>query len=135
MKFAKRELEEPTINLTPLIDIVFLLLIFFMLSTRFIDNPQLTLQLPAADSAAPVVHDVPLEIAIDSDDQYSLGGKPIAPDRLPGVLASRHQASPQRPLVLRADGRASHRAVVRVLDLAAGEGFASVDIAVRAQEN
>lgn len=135
MRFAKRPLEDPAINLTSLIDIVFLLLIFFMLSTRFIADPQLSLQLPAADNAATALRDVPIEIMIASNDRYELGGETLAPTQLAAVLGRKHEANPRRPLLLRADARASHGAVVRVLDLAAAQGFARVDIAVRQPEN
>lgn len=134
MKFARRETAEPSIDLTSLIDIVFLLLIFFMVTTRFIDGAQLSLRLPAASEAAPAVHDSPIVVAVDARNRFYIGGELIAPDRLAAVLASRHRRYPDRGLVLRADARATHGAVVRVLDIAAGQDFERVDIALRPQE-
>lgn len=134
MKFARRRPDEPTINLTSLIDIVFLLLIFFMVSTRFIDEAHLSLTLPAASQAASAARDDPIEVIVDARNRYYVGGAAVAAKRLAAALHTRHVRHPDRSLVLRADGQASHQAVVRVLDVAAAQGFERVDIAARPQE-
>lgn len=133
MRFARRDAEEPSINLAPLIDVVFLLLIFFMVSTQFIGEDRLSLQLPAASEAERSTATTPLQVVVDARNRYYVDGEAVAAEQLARVLAQRHAAQPRRTLVLRADGRATHQAVVRVLDVAAGQGFASVDIAVRAK--
>lgn len=130
MRFARRESAEPSLDLTSLIDVVFLLLIFFMVTTRFIDGPKLSLKLPAASEAAQTVSNAPIVIVVDAHNRFYVGGQRIPAARLAAVLSTRHQRNPQRTLVLRADERANHGAVVRVLNIAAGQGFDSVDIAV-----
>ncbi len=134
MRFARRAAEEPSINLTSLIDIVFLLLIFFMVSTQFVDEARLSLVLPAASQAVPATRDVPIEVIVDARDRYHIDGEAIAPERLAAVLRTHQSQLPDRPLLLRADGQASHQAVVRVLDEAAAQGFETVDIAARPEE-
>lgn len=134
MKFARRQAEEPTINLTSLIDIVFLLLIFFMVSTRFIDETRLSLTLPTASQAASAARDTPIEVIVDARNRYYVDGAAVSPKRLAVALRIHHAQYPDRSLVLRADGQASHQAVVRVLDVAAAQGFETVDIAARPQE-
>lgn len=133
MRFSRRESEDPSIDLTSLIDVVFLLLIFFMVTTRFIDGANLSVKLPSASQAARSIHNSPIVVAVDAHNRFYIGGRRIPPGQLAAALSARHQRYPQRGLVLRADERANHGAVVRVLDIAAGQGFDSVDIAVKKQ--
>lgn len=131
MRFARREIQAPSVDLTPLIDVVFLLLIFFMVTTRFVDAPKLSLKLPSAGAAAQAPHRAPIVVVVDARNRYYVGGEIVAPRQLASVLAVRHARHRNRGLVLRADSRATHGAVVRVLDIAADQGFERVDIAVK----
>ena len=137
MNLAPRRREDPEVNLTPLIDVVFLLLIFFMVSTSFINEASLSLTLPTASStpaadAAPAV-----EVTVGADGRYFFGGNELVNT---GRAALRHalleaaDADTSRTVVVRADARAPHQAVVTVLDVAGRAGFAQVSI-VTAQEH
>ena len=139
MKFATPVTEEVSINLTPLIDIVFLLLIFFMVSTTFQQETELEIALPEASAktkGAEVVSAVVLEI--DSDGVYRLGvraaGKStevisVSADRLPKTLEGISTKHETTTLIIKADAKTSHQAVVRALDAAQRAGLKKIKFA------
>jgi biopolymer transport protein ExbD len=127
--------EEPEVNLTSLIDVVFLLLIFFMVSTSFIREASLSLQLPTA-SSAPVELAEPVEITVGADGRYFFGSDELVnttPATLRRALLDAAGGDTTRVIVVRADARAQHQAVVTVIDAAGRAGFAEVSI-VTAQD-
>ncbi|HLQ85486.1 MAG TPA: biopolymer transporter ExbD [Salinisphaeraceae bacterium] len=130
MRIARRQPEEPPINLTPLIDVVFLLLIFFMVSTQFVAESSLSLALPQAASAEQDAAPAFLEVVVDAKNQYHIADEPIAAADLAAAMAAWQQRHAEHVLLLRADRKATHGAVVRVLDAAASREFTTVDIAV-----
>lgn len=132
MKFKRQIGQEVSVNLTPLIDVVFLLLIFFMVSTTFTRESRLQLRLPEASGEAPVTAEQILEIQIDQDGQYAVGGRVLSDTSLASlrkVLLSIAEGDLERPLLVSADARAPHQAVVRVLDAAGQIGFAKLSLA------
>lgn len=133
MKLGRRSLEEPQLNLTSLIDVVFLLLIFFMITTTFVNNNGLEILLPKADDQAPVEASNTLEVAVDATDRVYVRGEAVNPDKLSLRKALQALAGDDftRPLRIRADGRASHQSVVKVMDAAAALGFERIDIATQ----
>lgn len=132
MKLRRRTREEPDINLTPLIDVVFLLLIFFMVTTTFRKETALDVSLPRASA---VTHNSPakLVIAIDAAGHYAVDGKALAandPATVKAALTAALAGSKQHPLLeIRADGRTPHRAVVEALDAAGQLGLQRIAIA------
>jgi len=132
MKLLDEEREEPEINLTSLIDVVFLLLIFFMVSTTFEQHALLQLDLPeAATAESEAVPDV-VELIITEDGQVYIGDEQLVDDRratMQAAIAGRFEENPDAVLVIRADAEAPHRLVVRALDAAAAEGIRRVSIA------
>ncbi len=133
MRLGRRTPEEPQINLTSLIDVVFLLLIFFMVTTTFVNNSGLEIRLPEAGSETPAEAENTLEVAVDAADRVYVRGEPVAsdPQTLRRELQKLAGGDFQRPLRIRADGRARHQAVVQVMDAAAALGFERVDIATQ----
>ena len=132
MKFRTSQREELDLNITPLIDIVFLLLIFFMVSTTFQKESQLQIQLPEASEQAKAQPRHPLEVDISADGQYAIGGRKLSDDRLATLMQALRQAAGDdrdQPLVVRADGRTPHQAVVRAMDAAAQLGLHRLSIA------
>ena len=92
MKFSRQRPEEVSVNLTPLIDVVFLLLIFFMVSTTFTKETQLEIDLPGANGNAqekPVEH---IEIQISAEGVYHLNGEPIADSSETGLRVALESA-------------------------------------------
>ncbi|WP_376690997.1 ExbD/TolR family protein [Wenzhouxiangella sp. EGI_FJ10409] len=132
MKLQKEEYEEPEINLTSLIDVVFLLLIFFMVSTTFERQSLLRLDLPEASTAeTESVPDV-VEFIVTDDGRLFVGDEELVDERqatVQAAIAQRFRDNPEAVLVIRADAEAPHRLVVRVLDSAAAEGIRRVSIA------
>lgn len=133
MKFRRQRRDELAINLTPLIDVVFLLLIFFMVSTSFTTETQLAISLPEAEGQPASQNSKSLELTIDANGIYRLngelvGGKPQALRR-----ALREAAGDRRdmPLTIAADGSAAHRQVVTALDAASVLGFQQLTIAAQ----
>ena len=132
MKLQKDEYEEPEINLTSLIDVVFLLLIFFMVSTTFERQALLRLDLPEASTAeTESVPDI-VEFIVTDDGRLFVGDDELVDERqatVQAAIAQRLSENPEAVLVIRADAEAPHRLVVRVLDSAAAEGIRRVSIA------
>lgn len=132
MRLQDEDREEPEINLTSLIDVVFLLLIFFMVSTTFDRQALLRLELPEAATAE--AESVPqlIEVTISDNGQIFIDDQLLTDNTraaVQAVLAERREAAPDAPLVVRADARASHGLVLLVLDAAAAEGIGRVGIA------
>jgi biopolymer transport protein ExbD len=132
MKLLQEEREEPEINLTSLIDVVFLLLIFFMVSTTFERQALLRLDLPEASTAeSETVPDL-VEFIVTEDGRLFVGDQELVDQRqatVQAAIARRFAEDPESVLVIRADAEAPHRLVVRVLDSAAAEGIRRVSIA------
>ena len=132
MRLRSHELEDPELNLTPLIDVVFLLLIFFMVTTTFQRETELRVELPeAATQAMPLAREG-LELTIDEAGRYFLNQQALVntrADTLGRALAQAVQSedAPAR-LLIRADARVAHQAVVTALDVAGQQGFNDIVI-------
>ena len=125
--------EEPEINLTPLIDVVFLLLIFFMVSTTFEQQSALSVDLPEA-STVESTSDIPerLEFVIDKEGRMYLNDQALVNSDESTIRASFIEvAGDERnlPIILRADRDTPHHFVVSVMDSAAALGFSNLSIA------
>ncbi len=132
MKFRRQSREELSVNLTPLIDVVFLLLIFFMVSTTFTRETQLSVDLPEASGLARDEVDQQVEILIDESGQYRVNGRPLVDQRLRTLQAAIYEISngdTTLPLVISADAQAAHQSVVRAMDAAGQMGFSRLSIA------
>lgn len=138
MKLQQQENEEPEINLTSLIDVVFLLLIFFMVSTTFERQALLRLDLPEAATANTEAVPNIVEIIITDDNRLFIDDNQLVDQRVATVraaIAERFADNPDAVLVIRADAEAPHRLVVRALDAAAAEGISRVSIAAIEEES
>ena len=132
MNFRQRRREEPDINLTPLIDVVFLLLIFFMVSTTFRREADFKIELPEA-SQMPVPNEQQLILTIDATGRYFLKDRELTGTDLETVREALIEATDEGrndlPLTIRADGRTPHQAVVRAMDAAGQAGLRRLAIA------
>lgn len=134
MKFERRRQEEVSVNLTPLIDVVFLLLIFFMVSTTFTRETHLEVNLPEASGDPGEASSKLLEVLIDAQGHYSINGQPLlnsSPDTLKQALRQSAGDERDRPLLITADGATPHQAVVTVMDVAGQLGFVQLSITTR----
>lgn len=108
------------LNLTPLIDVVFLLLIFFLVATQFSqDDQQLPIQLPSAKNALPMtVQPEELIVSIGQDGTYMLRGQRLSLEQLEPLLAKSVLDNPvQQTVILRGDKRVEFQSVVSLIDL------------------
>ncbi|GGX81456.1 biopolymer transport protein ExbD [Litchfieldella qijiaojingensis] len=134
MRFPRRRRDPVEVNLTPLIDVVFLLLIFFMVSTTFDTRQALELVLPESTAGASL-EAAPVTLVVDAEGGYRLGDERVPANELKAVLAERVGEAREHGLIVEADGRARHAAVVKALDHAAALGISRVRIATREYEN
>lgn len=134
MKFKRQVKAEEAINLTPLIDVVFLLLIFFMVSTTFTRETHLTVDLPEAEGAPGVQAQQSLDILISSDGSYAVNGKALINPKIETLKAALNQESEgntKLPLSITADASTPHHAVVTAMDAAGQLGFVHLSITTR----
>lgn len=132
MRLQDDEREEPEINLTSLIDVVFLLLIFFMISTTFDRQALLRLTLPEATTSEADAIPAFIEVTVTDDGRIFIDDELLTENTqaaIRAVLKERRGQNADIPLVVRADENAAHGLVVTVLDSAAAEGLDRVGIA------
>ncbi len=131
MKFRRQRKNEQGVNLTPLIDVVFLLLIFFMVSTTFTKETHLVVDLPEADTE---LLDVPadvIDILITRDGSYSINGNSLINrdiETLVKGLAEVSGGNSDLPLTITADAQTPHQAVVSAMEAAGRMGFVNLKI-------
>ena len=134
MKFHRLHREEVGINLTPLIDVVFLLLIFFMVSTTFTRETQLSIDLPEATGSARETSEQQVEILVDEAGNYRVNGQGLVDNRMRTLQAAIYKISAgdtTLPMVITADADAAHQYVVRAMDAAGQMGFVHLSITTR----
>lgn len=115
-------------TLTPLIDIVFLLLVFFMLTAHFIQDQSLDIALPEAESATAQQDEDVIEIAIDKQGQVHLANKVVGLAELDEVMRQALQGSSKKSVILRGDESAQLGLTVKIMDAARKAGAKSLDI-------
>ncbi len=126
MKFSQNQsLETPEINITPLVDIVFLLLIFFMVSSRFTDETSLRVNLPESGSGKTLNETVNTILSITANGKMFLGNHAVKKSELSTELARLKE----QPLIIKADEGVAHGQVVEALDMAKSAGISKASIA------
>jgi len=133
MKLNLRVKAEPEVNLTSLIDVVLLLLIFFMVSTSFVKQSQISIRLPEADSAA-IVEEVPeqLDVMITEQGTFLVNGRELInnrPETIRNALQKLSGGNTSLPLTISADANTRHQFVVTAMDVAGKLGFVKISIA------
>lgn len=119
MKFYTRKRRSPVVNIIPLIDILVILLIFFVTTSTFKKRqPQLEINLPEAKTAtvATTAHTEPILLRVKSADQLTLDEQPVTTKDLAEALKAARAKEPDRPIAMQADRQAPFGVVVRVLD-------------------
>jgi len=133
MNFSSgRGREEPEISLTSLIDVVFTLIIFFVVTTTFDQRSAIKLQLPEASSTPTTETVEPLILVIDAEGRYFIGANEVLRKDGPALreaLRELADSAAERPVTLRADARTPHQSVVTALDVLGQLGYAKVSIA------
>jgi len=131
VNFKRQNKEELSLNLTPLIDIVFLLLIFFMVSTTFTKENHLAINLPEADGEVAEAPDTMVEVLIDNQGNYSVNGQSLVGQKLivlKQAIEKVSQGDRSLPFIITADAATPHEFVVRAMDAAGQLGFSRLSI-------
>ena len=129
---SARRLEEPEISLTSLIDVVFTLIIFFVVTTTFDDRSALQLQLPEASRQRVQQQAEPFVVVVDHEGRYFVGGNEVLKrdtDSLRESIGRVAGDDRERPIVLRADARSPYQAVITAMDALGQLGFSKVSLA------
>ncbi len=135
MKFRRQKSEAVEVNLTPLIDVVFLLLIFFMVSTTFTKESHLEVTLPET-SDAPLAENMPeeIEVLINEEGNYSVNGQPLVNTQertLRQAILELAKGDTKPAMIITADAKTPHQSVVTAMDIAGKLGFDKLSITTK----
>ena len=131
MKLRPKKREEPDVNLTPLIDVVFLMLIFFMVSTTFEKESAVKIGLPKASQQETAKDEKTVEITINAKGEYFMNRATLVnrnPETLKAAIIKHAGNDNKMPFIIRADANAPHQSVVTVMDVAGQLGFSRISI-------
>ncbi len=135
MNFRSDRKQLPDLNLTPLIDVVFLLLIFFMVSTTFDKESRIKIELPqAATQDERDKQDMVLDITIDASGRFYVNQNEVINTELDTLMRAISKAVKERrdlPVIISADANSPHHAVIRAMDAASQLGFVNMTFAAR----
>jgi biopolymer transport protein ExbD len=133
MKLRHTSQSEPEVNLTSLIDVILLLLVFFMVTTSFVRESELTIRLPeVADTGQTVVERGELEITVIANGSYFVNNRALIDNQPATLRAAISKLMPQldaERVTIIADAQASHQAVVTAMDVLGKLGFVQINIA------
>ncbi len=128
----RRETEEgDVLNLTPLIDVVFLLIVFFLVATSFERiQRELEVNLPRSEAAEKVSRDIqPIAVTVSADGTITMGRKAVSLEDLPDLIRNAREESPQTQVFIRGDARAYHENIVAVLGACQEAGVSNISLA------
>lgn len=136
MNFRSRRTDDLDLNITPLIDVVFLLLIFFMVTTTFERESEISITLPEASREQVQTQDKTIEISVDQQGRVFINGQSLVNSQPATIRKALEKAvesgkSRQPPLVINADAKATHQSVIKVMDVARQLGLRKVTFATR----
>jgi biopolymer transport protein ExbD len=132
MARRRRGRHEATVELTPLIDVVFLLLIFFMVSTTFIRETQLKINLPKASGELQEVERGTIEITVARSGDYAVNDRVLVNSEKRTLIRALQEVrdldDPSPRVIITADAEASHQSVVRAMDAAGNVGLTRISL-------
>lgn len=129
MRFSAQRRPDPVIDVTPMIDIVFQLVLFFMVSTTFVQSPGIQVDLPRSSAQTVLSDDSDINIWMTIDGAVYVDDAPVTTGQLRQMLQSRARVDPNTMVVLKADAGVDHGRVVLVMDMARGFGLTKIAIA------
>lgn len=133
MKLKSRQDDsEPELNLIPLIDVIFVLIVFFVATTTFNQRSTMKLQLPTAQAVAKQDPGEPLNLIVDSQGRYFIGDNEVLRTDVQSLKEAIVAVAGQdrsMPVVLRADARTPHQSVITAMDALGQLGFVKLSIA------
>lgn len=134
MNLSPQKAEEPDVNLTPMIDVVFLLLLFFMVSTSFIRESSLKVDLPEATGQTVAEKDKPIDIIINADGQFTINDITLITankDNLSAQLKLAVGENTDPHIIITADAKADYQNIVTAMDSAQQLGYTRLTLATR----
>ncbi len=134
MNFRSKKRNKLDITLTPMIDVVFLLLIFFMVTTTFSTETQIKIKLPEAEGEARNEKSKVIALTIDADGIYYVNNHQVINQKLTTLKKAIMDAagnSRALPFIISADAKTPHQAVIRALDVASQAGFSRITFAAQ----
>ena len=138
MNLRPQRKEELELNITPLIDVVFLLLIFFMVSTTFERESEIKITLPKVSQEGGEAESQVVHVAIDANERLYIDERPLEDARLATIraaIAASGQALEDPAVMIKADAGVSHEIVVRVMDAARQSGLVKITFATQVVED
>ncbi len=134
MSFRRRNIETPRIDLTPMIDVVFLLLIFYMITTTFIESPGLIIDLPKSSAQQIKKVDKDVHVYLTAEGEIFLQKQPVSLVELKQRILQYGETAKLRTFLLMADKGALHGQVIQLIDAAKAAGFGKLAIATDKQQ-
>lgn len=138
MNLSPQKSDEPDVNLTPMIDVVFLLLLFFMVSTSFIRESSLKVDLPEASGQALAEQEKPIDIIINADGQFTVNSIILAAPNKTELAAQLKLAvgdNTDPHIIITADAKADYQNIVTAMDSAQQLGYSRLTLATRQKTN
>ncbi|MEX2525461.1 MAG: biopolymer transporter ExbD [Gammaproteobacteria bacterium] len=137
MNLRPEKKDNVELNITPLIDVVFLLLIFFMVSTTFDRESEINITLPEASEEVTQQQPVAVNVAVDASGQIFINGEPLVNSQLLTIREALRDAAhglDDPPVIISADEKATHESVVRIMDAARQINLVKITFATRELE-
>ena len=136
---GNRAREDPEINFIPLIDVLLVILIFLMVTTTYQRIAELSITLPEANADAARERPREINVGLDAQGRYKIGGAPAftftSVDALAGMLKAAAGDAKEPIVVINADAQATHQSVVHVMEAARAAGFVHITFATQASPN
>ena len=129
MQFTERTKTDASLDITPIVDTVFNLLIFFALSLNFIITPGIKVNLPDAVTEEIIREREEVIIVMDKNDSIFINSNPVAIEQISSVLTESAQKNKDTLVIIQADQEVSHGKVVRMMDIAKRAGLTQLAIA------
>lgn len=133
MSFRKTNKKDIAMDLTPLVDVIFQLILFFMVSTTFDESSNISIELPQSSSEMLMKEDQNFDIWIDKDGLYYIEEQAHTREELQSLLQSQAQKNPQTVLHVNADKETSHHHIVFLLDIATELGLQELSVGTKMQ--
>jgi biopolymer transport protein ExbD len=131
MNFTVKKRQDPVIEIAPLIDVVFLLLLFFMVTTQFISLPGIKITLPGVEPGSTATATAKIDVNMTAAGDIYVAGDPVNLPDLPAAMKKHYRDAETTVVILRADENVSHGRVVAVMDAVRRTGLKRVVLAAR----
>jgi len=134
VKLSPQKPEEPDVNLTPMIDVVFLLLLFFMVSTSFIRESSLKVDLPEATGEAMVEQETPIDIVINAEGSFSINDVSLFDNSREAIAKALKAVAGDNKdphVIISADANTDYQNIVTAMDTAQQLGYTRLTLATR----